>query len=444
MKRHLNALAISETNRKKNKSAWRYTGKLPNFDWLTYDPQLLEEGTRHHSISNPVESVSELYKELRISCRTDFFAIELAQQVYPRIRQRTPAWYESRKLKNVIAGPNHSKTTKYMTSGSAAGNLLGLHTAHAQEVFKGKATYGNNDGFRDAVKNAEPKFTRWTRVKMKCGERKERDAMIHMVQSSPDEVFYETGATLIPVHLLNEKGEPIIEDDPVMLVYISPDGKAVDKDGLVWALEIKCPGFFELKSDITDDVAYRAQDPYPHIPYYYAIQLVLEMMALGVKFLKFVSFTLTHGFRKWTLRFPVLLAQLIMEGLLWVREEYVVGGKEIPPSSVFPLKGWSKHEEFFRQIKIFLTSFVENPKDYKNLDNSYTLPETREMWLDDEETHADLRLVNPDKYCGVSMESIPEDIDESQGKLDSFFKPKIPDTVVKDNNKLDIVIDLTE
>jgi hypothetical protein len=408
---------VEADNEKKN-------GYFPNFECGRVSSKYLEEGTRYHKIVDPIITVADLYKRLGIQSSTDWITLEKANQVYPLIRQRSPAWYHSRTLKNITVTGDKSKS-KFIIGASVVADATGMWTDYAVKRFKGEKARGSNESFTAAMQGMEKKKDNQSRINMKGGEVMEEGFVLpYVIQHEKDLIFRESGSYLVPVCPVEETEEGLVrfalEKEPDMLVYVSPDNIWEHRyTGERGNHEIKFRSMFTVRKT-TNDFSSWIKDPFPLVPDYYTGQDVFQKLALGVKFGRFTSGSL-KGLNIFKTLLQPRYVSLLMKTLQYAYDTYIGPNKIEIPYSSSPFAGFNLYDNFLYYAQVY--SACNDEVDRVRINPDWTEPGYESMWFDHPtKFKTDLRKTNPEQFKGRSIESIEGYKHDGQTDLDGFVK----------------------
>lgn len=350
-----------------------FSGKKPNTDWNTLEPQFYDnfpritkkiftiktiedvneklfklEKSTQDSTNKPIEII-DLTLDDHLKQTTATSSSEVLEEPlfdYSDIEPYSPAWYYARTKSRRGNVPIYGS--------SSLGNLLGLWTKYGRELF-GKDYYkepyclqsghSDNKSFVDALfpKSAEEKepTPERTQVNFDWGHAKEPNATLNALMHFQN-FTYETCGSYI-----YSKPENLFD------VFVTPDGIFIDNiTGLRFTFEAKapCPFVFDSKTGLYN---YRKRVPFKKRPFYYLQQLYIQKAAVGVSSGMFSSHTNDGSVSIYSLA-DQKYVDIFCKCINWAVQTYVIDKKDIPMvGNVYKgCKYYDKFIEMTRKLEI--------------------------------------------------------------------------------------------
>lgn len=350
-----------------------FSGKKPNTDWNTVEPQYFDNFPRIikkvfaiKTIKDVEEKLFKVKKSTQNTTNQSNDPIEIIDLTseetltnsqksepesepefqYSDIEPYSQAWYYARTRIRRGNVPIYGS--------SSLGNILGLWTKYGRSLF-GKQYYkepycmqtghSDNKSFVDALfpktdDEKEPIPER-TQINFDWGHAKEPNATLNALMHF-ENFIYETCGSYI-----YSKPENLFD------VFVTPDGIFVDSEtGVKFTFEAKapCPFMFNSEKGIYN---YRKRVPFKTRPHYYLQQLYIQKAAVGVDSGMFSSHTNDGSISIYSLANQGYV-DLFCKCINWAVKKYVIDKKDIPMvGNVYEgCKYYEKFIEMTRQLEL--------------------------------------------------------------------------------------------
>lgn len=438
----------SKKTKEKKKFDPERSGFWPNFKKCKFRDDLLEMGKVTFEFPDPITEVPDLLERLGIEKETDPYPIDVANRIFPKIAQRSRAWFAARRMSNVAVTPQ-DQNEKKIIGASSVSSYAGLWTRQVAKFTKGPdCSWGDNNQFREVVKNSEKRFDRLQRTRMKWGELKENDALIAVKMNLPNYRFLLVGSILVPVlprkylDLLRKKAqvkrrlegdtslvefEDYVFDDevaneivpePNVVICVSPDFIAYDVATMQYVSgELKCPAPFGVTKK-EGRFNFYEKALYPEPPLYYCTQMLSQMVAMytltGSEYGVFACMGLAQGLRVWVFKIWWDLWDLQCRVLEWANNKYVLKGDRVPmDDDISPFADCPFYLTYVEMLEKFQKSHIIL-KDYQHQEDWIEEGFAR-TFFDDEnggDSRKEMSKEDQDRFRGCSAEAVPRDLDD--------------------------------
>jgi hypothetical protein len=288
-----------------------FEGCRPNLQWHAYkDENILETMDRYVPIKDPIFEWTDDQM--------------MHPSLFPRVRQRSNAWYQLRAPKDG-GGP--------VIGSSSISKILGFECEQALSHFSKRSNipWASNQSYVDFIKGTKTTFPKHVETMMKWGNIHEKNGSIAVMSYDDTLVYEEAGSYYEEIN-----GMRFLTSPDGFFRRQDPEHPSLYQNGCV---EIKCPSPFLVKDEKKSDDFYRYRSVTPHsfIPEKYYPQVQWQLMLTKNQNSLYCSWTPTKGYAILELQRNDIFIGEALKVMKWGIDKYT-GIEDIPknPFETYP------------------------------------------------------------------------------------------------------------